>query len=348
MAVNQRVAAAAGLAEVRKQDLPSVLAGLMDEYTVVAPVKKGKKSYSFEPVTKPETVCLDYNTTILPPKKALHRPFQTLFSFRDDQVVEESVGPERMQILFGVHPCDVHAIEILDMAYTKEYPDPYYAAYRSSTLIVALNCTSVGENCFCRSMGTGPEAKSGYDLVFTDIGDSYLVEEGSAAGVDLLEKMDLEPSWRVKLVEKEHRLRTAERHFSKKLDTAGLNVLLEENFRHPIWSELKEQCLGCGSCTMVCPTCFCYNVVDQMDLDLKGGKRQREWDSCMLLEYSEVAMGHNFRRDLDARIKQRIYHKLAYYEPQFGTIGCVGCGRCIETCIKGLDITRVIAALRGE
>jgi heterodisulfide reductase subunit C len=150
------------------------------------------------------------------------------------------------------------------------------------------------------------------------------------------------------MVEKQKVLENARRKFHKKLNTQGLPELLEENFRHPIWEELMHECLACGSCTMVCPTCFCYNVVDKIDLNLKSGKRQREWDSCMLLEYAQVALGHNFRKDRDARVKQRIYHKLVYYEPQFGTLGCVGCGRCIKTCVKKIDITDVISRLRGE
>ncbi|MCL5038796.1 MAG: 4Fe-4S dicluster domain-containing protein [Firmicutes bacterium] len=330
-----------------KKDLSRLVQHLMQRYTVVGPVAKGGE-HAFSAITDPAQLTLDYVSSLLPPKKVLHQPFEVLFSFHQEQGVLEEREPARGQVLFGVHPCDVHAIEILDKAYGHEYPDPYYVNRRQNTLIVAANCTKVGDNCFCQSMGTGPDLQKGYDLLLTDLGSQILVEIGSPAGEDLLQQVPLQPAPRVMLVEKEKRLDEARRKFKKRLNTSGLKELLEDNFRHPIWDELRQDCLACGSCTMVCPTCFCYNVVDKLDLNLKSGQRQREWDSCMLLEYAQVAMGHNFRKDRDARIKQRIYHKLAYYEPQFGTLGCVGCGRCIGTCVKHIDITDIMARLGGE
>ncbi|WP_192868196.1 4Fe-4S dicluster domain-containing protein [Calderihabitans maritimus] len=335
------------LALLPKDHLYDFVDQLMEEFVVVGPVAKGSE-FVFSEIRDPEQVRLDYETTILPPKKVLHRPFQTLFSFREDGGITEEERINKRQVLFGVHPCDVHAISILDKAYGSEYPDPYYMAHREQTLIIALNCTQVGKNCFCHSLDTGPSLKEGYDLLLTDLGCSYLVEVGSESGTGIVERTGLALAPRVKMVEKEKRLDNARKKFRKRLLTQGLHELLEENFRHPIWEELIKSCLACGSCTMVCPTCFCYNVVDKIDLSLKSGRRQREWDSCMLLEYAQVALGHNFRRDRDARIKQRIYHKLLYYEPQFGTLGCVGCGRCISACVKKIDITEIIVRMRGE
>ncbi|WP_258360765.1 4Fe-4S dicluster domain-containing protein [Moorella sulfitireducens (nom. illeg.)] len=320
---------------------------LKENYTLIGPVVKGKE-FVFAPLSDPGELSLHYQTTLLPPKKVLHLPFEVLFSFHEDQQIIETAQEQQQQIIFGIHPCDVHAIAILDKAYTAEYPDPYYIAKRRNTLLVALNCSEPGENCFCQSLGTGPELKDGYDLLLTDLGNGYLLEVGSPRGRELVQVMDLAPAPRVAMVEKQKVLDNARRKFQKKLNTQDLPGILEENFRQPIWEELMHECLACGSCTMVCPTCFCYNVVDKIDLNLKSGKRQREWDSCMLLEYAQVALGHNFRKDRDARVKQRIYHKLVYYEPQFGTLGCVGCGRCIHTCVKKIDITDVISRLRGE
>lgn len=329
-----------------KTKLNAFVQELQKRHDVFGPVAKGKE-FIFAPITKAEDLALHYRTTLLPPKKLLHMPFEVLFAFHEHQIVETPV-PERPQIIFGIHPCDVHAILILDKAYTAEYPDPYYIAKRKNTVLVALNCSEPGENCFCLSLGTGPALKEGYDLLLTDLGQGYLLEAGSPQGKKLVLDLDLTPAPRVATVEKQKVIDTARRKFQKKLHTQGLHELLEENFRHPLWEELMHQCLACGSCTMVCPTCFCYNVVDKIDLNLKSGKRQREWDSCMLLEYAQVALGHNFRKDRDARVKQRIYHKLVYYEPQFGTLGCVGCGRCIQTCVKKIDITDIISRLRGE
>lgn len=329
-----------------KTKLHALVQELQQRYDVFGPVAKGKE-FVFAPISRVEDLALNYRTTLLPPKKLLHMPFEVLFAFHEHQIVE-TPSPERSQIIFGIHPCDVHAILILDKAYTAEYPDPYYIAKRRNTLLVALNCSEPGENCFCLSLGTGPSLREGYDLLLTDLGQGYLLEVGSAQGQNLVTELELDPAPRVATVEKQKVIDNARRKFQKRLNTQGLHELLEENFRHPLWEELMHQCLACGSCTMVCPTCFCYNVVDKIDLNLKSGKRQREWDSCMLLEYAQVALGHNFRKDRDARVKQRIYHKLVYYEPQFGTLGCVGCGRCISTCVKKIDITDIVSRLRGE
>ncbi|MDN5347433.1 MAG: hypothetical protein PWP65_997 [Clostridia bacterium] len=329
-----------------KDGIAEFAENLAERYLVFGPVAKGSE-YVFAPVGKGEVLELNYHTTILPPKKLLHQPFEVLFSFHEDGI-QENIVEQPKQIIFGIHPCDVHAIQILDKAYSVEYEDPYYMNKRKNTLIIALNCSEPAETCFCQSLGTGPFLKDGYDLLLTDIGEAYLVEVGSEAGMELVEAVNLRPAARVALVEKQKVYENARRKFRKRLLTQGLHELLESNFRHPIWEKLKEECLACGSCTMVCPTCFCYNVVDKLDLSLKSGKRTREWDSCMLLEYAQVALGHNFRKDRDARVKQRIYHKLLYYEPQFGTLGCVGCGRCIKTCVKKIDITDVVSRIRGE
>lgn len=314
------------------------------QYKVIGPVRRGSE-HVFAHIKDPHEIDMAYVTTILPPKKVFHQPFQVLFSFDTEEgtLAEAESGEEK--VVWGIHPCDVHAIAILDKVYGIEYPDPYYLRNRENTIIVAKNCTEIGENCFCLSMGTGPALRSGYDLLLTDLGGRYLVEVGTERGRKLLSGLELVPAPRVVLVEKEKRLSQARQKFKKRMVTQGIQELLEENFRHPIWEELMRECLACGSCTMVCPTCFCYNVVDKMDLDLKTGRRQREWDSCMLLEYAQVALGQNFRRDRDARIKQRMYHKLLYYEPQFGTLGCVGCGRCISACVKRIDITDVVSRL---
>lgn len=329
-----------------KNELDQIIKTLAQHYVVFAPVER-RKEVSFQQVEDASDLKMDYIISTLPPKKILHQPFDVLFSFREDDF-HEVKGETIPQIIFGIHSCDVHALEILDKVYSTDYPDTYYLTRRQNTAIVALNCTEVGETCFCQSMGTGPELKEGYDLLLTDLGEQYLVEVGSEKGAQILSFLELQPAPRVKLVEKEERINQAKRHFKRQVDTLNLPQVLEDNFRHPLWNELMEKCLACGSCTMVCPTCFCYNIIDILDLDLKSGQRQREWDSCMLLEYAEVALGHNFRKELDARIKQRIYHKMVYYEPQFGTLGCVGCGRCIYTCVAGIDITDVLHRIRRE
>lgn len=332
---------------VGKEEWAQFVQTLCGNYKVFGPTSKGA-GFTFQEIKDAKDLRLDYQTTVLPPKKLLHQPFETMFHFTMDGNVTHAHPEDDKQILLGVHPCDVHAIAILDKVYMDEYPDPHYKQKRGNTIIIAMNCTTVGETCFCSSLGTGPALEKGYDVLITDLGQQYLLEAGSEVGEKLLSDAGLQEAPDSALVEKYHRVNEIAKKVEKNIGTDGLAELLHENFRHPVWDKLAQECLACGSCTMVCPTCFCYNVIDQVDLDLQQGKRQRVWDSCMLLDFGEVAMGGNFRKDRDARIKQRMYHKLKYMYEQFGMPGCVGCGRCINACIKKIDLTKAVEEIRGE
>ncbi len=340
-----------------KEDAPDFVAHLCRKGQVFAPVADdgGTVFGHIDPDVNLDLLRLDYQTTRLPPKKLLHRPFQEIFSFSGGEVEGAGEEAEQLKVLFGVHPCDVHGIRILDQVFVEsdEYDDPHYEKERKNNAIVALNCNTVGENCFCHSWGTGPfleDADEHHDLLLTDLGDEYLVEINTRLGLELLEGAEMAPAARVKKMEKQRAYKEVVGKFEKEMKTDDLDELLadEDAFNHPVWQEKMDECLACGSCTMVCPTCFCYDVYDQLGLDLESGSRNREWMSCMLLEFAEVALDHNFRPDRDNRIKHRIYHKLIYYDPQFSTLGCVGCGRCIDTCIKDIDPTEIVRSIRED
>lgn len=332
---------------LNKRDMSLFVDFLSKDYKVYGPVKKGTE-HIFGPIKTVSDLELEYQTTILPPKKLLHQPFETMFHFTTDGNIKEEQNSKEKQVLLGVHPCDVNAIAVLDKVYMHEYPDPYYKRKRNNTIIIALNCNTVGETCFCSLIGTGPILESKYDILMTNLGNEYLLEAGSKVGDNILEKIGISEASDSSILEKQNKVSDLMKKVPQPMPAKILPKLLEKSFRHPIWDKLAKECLACGSCTMVCPTCFCYNVIDQIDLDLKNGQRQRVWDSCLILEFGEVAMGGNFRRDRDARIKQRIYHKMKYMSEQFGKPGCVGCGRCIKACIKGIDPRKIVAELREE
>ncbi|MDH7497259.1 MAG: 4Fe-4S dicluster domain-containing protein [Syntrophomonadaceae bacterium] len=323
-----------------KQEMGGFVAGLAARYEVLGPVAK-EEEFVFAPVSSAAELRLDYDTTILPPhKKYFLPPMETLFTFdgrASGREVEPAVGE---RVLFGVHACDVNGLLSLDQVFLGSYPDPYYRARRASTAIIGLNCTEPCENGFCSSFNTGPGMDRGYDLALTDIGEAFLVEVGSERGKELAK--GLAPASDEHLIAKNRALRAAQQMITRRIDTEGLAQLLHENVEHAEWEELAEICLSCGSCTNVCPTCFCFGVKDYVELDLTTGTRPREWDSCQFYEFSRVAMDHVFRPGRPARIKQRMYHKLTYFQQQFDAPGCVGCGRCVTYCIVDIDPVEIV------
>ncbi|MGE5674744.1 MAG: 4Fe-4S dicluster domain-containing protein [Mycobacterium leprae] len=326
--------------------LEAFVAFLTERFAVYGPVAKGSQTV-FGPIQTPHDLKLDYVTTILPPKKFFTAPFETLFHFnRELGITPEQVVGERGRVLFGVHPCDVAALGLLDQVFgASGYEDPAYRQKRQQTMVIALNCKSAGEHCFCTSFGTGPEATRGYDVALTDLGGRYLAEAGTESGAELLAAFDRTPATPPDLQAKAAAVSAAKASVHKRLPADKLPRLLNQNYDHPVWQRLQEECLSCGSCTVVCPTCYCFNVWDKVNLDLTTGERKQVWDSCQLVDFSQVAMGHNFRPERVARVKQRVYHKLSYFGEQYGGFGCVGCGRCSSACIKGIDLTDIVTEI---
>jgi ferredoxin len=198
-------------------------------------------------------------------------------------------------------------------------------------------------------MNTGPRARAGYDLVLTEVTDGgdhfFLLDAGSALGEELLKSLPCREAEQAKVSFADHLLRTAESRMGRSLQTEGLREALREGFEHPRWNEVAKRCLACANCTMVCPTCFCSTVEDTTDLSGEHAERVRRWDSCFTTEFTRIA-GGNIRMSTRTRYRQWLTHKLGNWVDQFGTMGCVGCGRCITWCPVGIDITREAAAIR--
>jgi ferredoxin len=252
----------------------------------------------------------------------------------------------------GVRSCELHAIGIQDRVMTGgEYPDPFYAARRDGALLVAVNCTVAGGTCFCVSMDTGPRADSGFDIALTEVIDDgrhyFLCETGSERGAAILAEVDQAPARPAEAEAAAAGIEVAARSQGRSMDTAGIKELLYDNYEHPRWDEVSERCLTCGNCTMVCPTCFCTTVEDSTDLTGAGADRTRLWDSCFTMDFSYVH-GGSVRATARSRYRQWMTHKLATWIDQFGTSGCVGCGRCITWCPVAIDITEEVAAIRAD
>ncbi|MET4701676.1 ferredoxin [Constrictibacter sp. MBR-5] len=288
-------------------------------------------------------------------KRFLHPPDVRLWQARrrDDGSFDLSEPPPAPKMAFlGVRSCDLQAILVQDRVLRQsEHPDPVYAERRDSAFLVAVNCGDPSAVCFCASMETGPRAQAGFDLALTElIGDGrheFLLEVGSAAGAAIAERLRDREADEADMARAAAVVAAAAARMGRRLDTGGIKKLLQENQLHPRWEEVAGRCLTCGNCTMVCPTCFCTTVEDTADLTGDVAERWRRWDSCFTLEFSYMN-GGSVRNAPAARYRHWLTHKLASWYDQFGTSGCVGCGRCITWCPVGIDITEEVEAIRAH
>jgi sulfhydrogenase subunit beta (sulfur reductase) len=314
---------------------------------VHAPVGKGGR-FVFGKLNRWSEACLDYDRTILPPKKYFLPPREVLLRYRQGAGYTPATEElDRRIVLFGVHSCDIHALNILDEVFAGTYPDPYYRARRRNIAIIGIDCTP-DEHCFCRSM-RADFVDSGFDLFLHDIGNHYLTFVSTARGDDMVLATGplFEPVGPADIAEYKRRSEEKRTQYQIDVEIRDLPEIFEMEYQAAIWDELGDRCLSCGSCSMVCPTCYCYDVVDETELGSKNGDRVRFWDSCLFKNHAAVAGGENFRGSRASRIKFRFYHKQRGFVAEYGRPSCVGCGRCIEVCPVGIDIIEVINRLRG-
>jgi len=263
----------------------------------------------------------------------------------------EQEQPTPRYAFIGVRACDLHAIAIQDRILIGDrYVEPDYAARRRDAFIVAVNCGHAGGTCFCVSMGTGPKADSGFDLSLTELFEDdgphrFLVEVGSERGAEVLAELPHAAATADDERLAEEVVERTANSMGRSLDTDGIKELLYANAEHPRWEEVADRCLTCGNCTLVCPTCFCTTVEDVTDLAGLETERTRKWDSCFTLEHS-YTHGGSVHDSGPSRYRQWMTHKLASWIDQFGSSGCVGCGRCITWCPVAIDITEEAAAIR--
>lgn len=288
-------------------------------------------------------------------KRYLFPPKETLWRAVPDETrgfrVESPNTPVPRYAFLGVRACELAAISIQDRVFSGDgFVEPGYAARREAALLIAVNCGVPGGTCFCTSMGTGPAADKGFDIVLTEVldeehGHVFLAEAGSQRGVQLLSALgELEPASPTLKEAALDVTRRASEQMGRALETEGLPEVMTSSYEHPRWADVAERCLGCANCTMVCPTCFCHTVDDLTALD-GSASRERRWDSCFTLDFSYMH-GGAVRSSTRSRYRQWLTHKLGTWWAQFGESGCVGCGRCITWCPVGIDITAEAAALR--
>ena len=318
-----------------KAALPRWVERLCTGYRVVGP-KPLYGQHIFGEVSSAGELELGYPTTVIPPKKYLLPQREELLAFSGGGGQVEALVEPQPTVVLGMHTCDLHAIHLLDRVFNQGYADQHYIARREKTILVSIECLQpCMSHSFCKSMGT-LSVTDGFDLHLTDIGDEYAVDIGTERGARLLD--DFAPA-REGTAEDSRRLN---RLMSEKwprfplrldFDVTELPSLLSVSYENSLWQELGDRCLACGMCTNVCPTCYCFNVADEVDFTLSAGTRFRIWDSCQLDKFATVAGGHNFRASRANRQRHRFFRKGKYQTDAFGLLGCVGCGRCAQACL---------------
>ena len=265
------------------------------------------------------------------------------------QITEEPDETQKMAFI-GVRSCELHAIAIQDHVFIQpDFVNTHYQARREQTFIIAVNCSQAGGTCFCASMNTGPKATEGFDLALTEIveneGHYFVVEAGTEAGLAVLDQVPHSPADAAQQSAAASAVASATSQMGRQMDTTDIKELLYRNYRNPRWDDVASRCLTCANCTMVCPTCFCSTVEDVTSLKGDHAERWQRWDSCFTMDFSYIH-GGSVRASTKARYRQWMTHKLATWIDQFGTSGCVGCGRCITWCPVAIDITQEVHAIR--
>jgi sulfhydrogenase subunit beta (sulfur reductase) len=304
------------------------------------PVRK-RNRFSFEKVVNPADLRLDYDMTYLPPRKFFMPPKEALVRFQlAPQVSARPVVDTTGVILMGVHPYDIAGLNVLDRMFSERNPDPNYVLKRRNSVLIGMTPEKVGEHNFAYQMGAH-EVEHGYDLFFTRMpGGHVIFEIATRKGKELFagfgamrEATKAEVDACLAFRDKQADLMCCgESQFTYR----ELPALLERHFNHAVWAEKAAKCFSCGTCNLVCPTCYCFDVHDEVKLDATGGERVREWDGCLLESFAAVGHGENFRGKPESRYRHRFLRKGRYVFENSGVLGCIGCGRCAAQCLPGI------------
>ncbi|NQT20293.1 MAG: 4Fe-4S dicluster domain-containing protein [Planctomycetes bacterium] len=321
-----------------KTNVPRLVDNLRKSYRVFGPVPRGNSS-AFVELDDAAELQLDYTTTILPPKKLVLPAQEELLEFNTQTWQAREPEPDTKPVAaLGVHPCDMQGILRLDFVFRKGQAESNYFDRRDRMLFIGTSCNP-DESCFCSAVGTN-KFDEGFDLFLTDIGQSYLVSILTDRGREVLKGLGTKAADEIDLNEMAKARERCSTHAGGQMQPSAstLPLLAKDGEDAALWEDIGSRCLACGTCNLVCPTCYCFDVRDELNLDLKSGKRSRFWDSCQLDEFAEVAGGESFRKERSNRQKHRFNRKFRYLAGEYGAPFCVGCGRCIRQCVAKISI----------
>jgi ferredoxin len=333
--------------KIKKKDMGSLIQALIPTCEIFAPIVTGS-AVEFTRINRADEICMAFANARVPPKKVFLPQSESMFRYEQNEKgfqIESTEAVDKRRILFGMRPCDVQAVTLLDRVFDgNAYKDPYYVNKREKTVIIAIGCNQPAPTCFCSSMDSGPFSRKGADIFLTDLGSAYVIEGLTPKGDQIMEAArvtDVSPDDRERA---EQIACQALKDVGASVERMGLAAQLDRIADSDFWGRVQETCIGCGICTFLCPTCYCFDIVDE-GREAKG-RRVRHWDSCLFPLYTQEASGHNPRPTGAQRMRQRIMHKFNYFVKSFGQTACVGCGRCVIYCPVNLDIRRVIEEIR--
>lgn len=333
-----------------KKDFKPFLQSLMVEYDLFAPVQSAEGVAVFKKIDRPDEVDFSSSNTQKPAKEVFFPQSETMFRYEKagkQQQVTSTEEVERKRVIWGARPCDIQAVSLIDQVFSgKEYTDVYYVNKRKATTIIGMACDHPLSTCFCSSMKGGPFHREGSDLFLIDLGEAYLVELLTEKGMTFQKNKFFKEASAKEINSAKELEERATQKTDGSLPVAGIEKRLDQMLESPFWERVQEKCIGCRICTYLCPTCHCFDIVDEA-LTNKG-QRVRNWDSCLSSLYSQETSGHNPRPTNRERTRQRIMHKFNYFPKNFDRIACVGCGRCILYCPANFDIRQAIKEINAK
>jgi len=337
-----------------KKDFKELVENLLNSTEVIAPKRvgtntRGKAIHQYLPVKTFGEIDLGYETTEYSAKTYLlpYRENLSTYHFKEDDWSQEIQYRDISRVLLGLHACDINAILKLDKVLARDkYPSPYYIARRKNTLIIGIDHMPC-EGAFCHSLGTDT-VTHGYDLFLTELEDRYFVNICSDRGYELIQAHNPgEVTYQDTLAYNAARRKISEA-FDTHIEAQNLPTLLDIEFDSKVWTKWGDKCLSCGSCAMVCPTCYCYGVTERVSMNFEEGAKIKTLHSCNLLDFALVAGGHNFRPTKQTRLKYRYYHQHRGFMESYEEMKCVGCNRCGRVCLAGINPVSVIRDLQME
>ncbi|MBN1800977.1 MAG: 4Fe-4S dicluster domain-containing protein [Candidatus Lokiarchaeota archaeon] len=333
---------------LKKEEIGKLYEYLSRYYNFYAPVKINGQ-VNFKKISNPDEIELDFLNSRIPPKEVIFPRMETLFKYKmngkDIEILEGNNEPEK-NIIFGIRPCDAYSFHLLEMFFAwGKFQDELFLSKRKNTVLMGLGCNEPRQTCFCTSLDYQghPHRSENMDIFLCDLGDNFLFKAVSKAGKAIMDKLTwLSNAGKNDLKKADDLLKRAESLMAPKLNIDDTADILDKCFDDPLWEDISANCLGCGTCAFLCPTCTCFDVVDEPDKYNNRGKRIRIWDTCQFCIYTLHTSGHNPRNSKIERCRNRILHKFSYYPKNYGLIGCVGCGRCVQSCPVNNDIRQII------